>query len=167
VFASRARRIGVAVGLAVVAGAVVIFAAGSGDSDSLPDRSVIAANRLCHTARQEIGQAMQQRRRAFDSGDPSPLARSMFDAVGKLQLKLGNLDVADDMLEQAVELKQTVFEAEQPIIDLIRIAVPEPKRILVDAKELESIEIQVHDLASSLGYDECARLRLRLPPVPR
>jgi len=163
VFASRARRIGVAIGLVVVAGAVVIFAAGSGSSDSPPNHSVIAAKRFCHTARQEIEQAMREHSNAFEKGNTSPLARAMFDAFGKLQSQLDGLEVPDEELDELVELGDRVFEAEQPILDLIQI--PPKKRVPTDARELESLESEAKSAASSLGFDECARLSLRVPPL--
>ena len=162
-FGSKRRRIGVAIGLAAVAAAVAIVALGSGGS-SAPDPTTIAINRLCHTARGEIEQAMQQDRSAFDSGNPSPLARVMFDAVGELQSQLGTLNVPTDKIEATVELRERLIEAETPILRLIKI--PPRKRIPADAKELESIEAEVKSVASDRGFDECARLSLSLPPLP-
>lgn len=162
--ASRARRIGVAIGLIVAAVVVAIVALGSGDGDDPPDRYTIAANRLCQTARQELAQAVREHRETFDEGNPSPLARSMFDAVGKLQFQLGELDVSDEKLRQAIEIKETVYSAEQPILDLITI--PPKERVVADARELESIESEVREVAAGLGLDTCERLSLRLPPLP-
>jgi hypothetical protein len=161
-FDATGRRIGVAIGLVVVGIVVAIVALASGE-EGAADRSTLAANRLCKTAEQEIAQASRQHGGSFESGNTGPLARMMFDAVGKLQLALGQLDVPDDELEGTVELKGAVFSAEGPILSLIR--VPPRKRVVADARELESIESEVEDTAAGLGFGECARLSLRLPPL--
>jgi type II secretory pathway pseudopilin PulG len=162
-FASRARRIGVAIGLVAVAAVVAVVALGSGDSDDGPDRATIAANRLCKTAIQEIAQATRQYGDAFEKGNTNPLARKMFDAAGELQAQLGGLAVPEDEFKEMVELKDRVFETEEPILDLI--AIPPKKRVPTDARELESLESEAKSVASSLGFDECARLSFRVPPL--
>jgi hypothetical protein len=162
VFASRARRIGVAAGLVAVAVVIAIVVLGSGDGNDTPDRVTIVANRLCKTAMQEIAQATRQHRDAFEKGNTNPLAQPMFNAVGELQAQLGGLEVPEDELDELVELRDRVFEAEQPILDLI--AIPPRKRVRTDARELESLESEAKSAASSLGFDECARLSLRVPP---
>jgi hypothetical protein len=163
---SRGRRIGVAIGFVIAVAAVVVavVALGSDDGESPPDRATIAANRLCKTARQEIAEATRKHGDAFEEGNTNPLAQGMFDAVGKLQYKLGKLDVSEDKLEAAVELETRVYETEEAaILDLI--TVPPSKRILADADKLEAIESEIKSAASELGYDECERLSLKVPPL--
>jgi hypothetical protein len=162
-FDSTGRRIGVAIGIAVIVVviAAVALASGGGD-DGAPDRSTVVANRLCETARREIAEARKRYDSAFERGDTDQLARAMFDAVGRLQSKLATLDVPHESLEEAVELRNSVYEAEQPILDLI--TVPPKERIPEDAQELESLESEVHDVAVELGFEECERLSLEVPP---
>jgi hypothetical protein len=156
----------IAIGLAVVAIVVAIIALDSGSGgggDGAPDRYTLVANRLCRTARQEIAQARRRYRDAFESGNTNPLARSMFTAVGHLQDRLGRLNALHDHSVRALELHEAVFAWEYPIIDLIQISTSARQRVRRDARKLESISSTVHDRASALNLDECARLHLGLP----
>ena len=162
-FDSSGRRIGVATALTGMVILIAVGGLGCSGGDSTPDRSPAVANRLCKTARQEIAQARRRYGGAFTRGDTDPLARKMFDAVGKLQSQLGVLDVPKDKLEATVALKERVYESEQPILDLI--TVPPRKQIPADARKLESIESEAKDIASELGFEECARLSLSVPPL--
>lgn len=153
--ASRTRRIDVAIGLLAL---LALVALGCGDSTGAADRYTVAANRLCGAAEARIARASRQHRDAFHDGDPSPLARSMFNAVGTLQSRLKTLEAPQDKLVGTLELSDTVFEAERPILELI--GVPSEKRIRVDVQKLESVASRARNLASDLDLSTCARLRL-------
>jgi hypothetical protein len=157
---------GVSMGLAAIAIAVAFIVIGSGGDKGTPDRFTISANRLCRTARQEVTLAARRYRAAFYKGDPTELARSFFTAVGKLQSSLNTLEVSHEKLRPEVELHEAIFEWEVPLVSLIHLQTSERHLVKVRGRELESINVGVHETASALGLDECARLRLGMPPLP-
>jgi hypothetical protein len=164
--ASRGRRTGVATGCPVVVIMAATIAFGCGGAANTSDPYTAAANRLCRTAQDRLALATRQHRTAFHHGDPGPLARSMFTAIGTLQSKLDSLEPPNDELARAVELHGAVLEWERPIVDLIHISTSERKRVRGDAQQLESIEATVANRAAALGLNECAHLRVMIPRLP-
>jgi hypothetical protein len=161
----RARLATGATALAIVV-AVVSFAALEPGDDGIPrDGYTLAAERICLDAKRQIFAVGQRLRARGASESAGAFARSLLSAVTGWRLGFEKMKAPRDREEEAAQLVAALREVEVRIAQLARVAgASDPRRTAASAARADEASTAVEEAVSSLGLEECARVKLGFTP---